>query len=190
MFRWISQAGVVMLLAAALGGCALWPFGGDDDDYGAFGDPQAARLLMARGWADYATEPISERGDAWRSAACRAEDRARQSLSQQIRQNLKSAWAQAELRSGNELPSLRQSDLDTMINDILDRAHLVSRGDPEYGTTEAFAGVRLSGELSQCLSESPVDEVGSLCARSPEMDSLPRCDELSPPELLYYLEDA
>lgn len=188
MIRWILKAGMPLLLAVSLGGCALWPFGGEEPD--AFGDPGAARLVVARGEADYATRPLAQRAEAWKEAACDSQAQASEVLEARVRDRLGAAWEQARREGGNDLPSLRQSDLDSMVSDVIARAEAVERREEVHGTTEVVVGVRLSGRLSQCLAVTAVERVGRECARAPAEDSLRRCDALSPPELLYFLEGA
>lgn len=175
MFRTVLSLPV---LAMVLAGCA---------HTNSFGPEEQSRLILARGEADYR---IGEGGDldvsGWREAFCHSEDAAERSLRESVQDEVISAWAVAGLQSGNELPVLTDTERERMVEEVMGKARLVSSGEPRPGRAESFMGVRLSGDLSRCLS---LERAGQPCASVPEHESPVDCRaRAESPERLYYLE--
>ncbi|WP_192497392.1 hypothetical protein [Halospina sp. K52047b] len=180
----IVQLTLAMVVALLAAGCSSLPW--MDTPFGA---PEEAWLLLARGELDEPTAEFGEVEDYWRQRLCETEQQARSRLEHRVRAELETAWAEARLAGGgNALPALTQGKREQMVSQVMAEARLLGRVRPESGRFESFHGVRLSGRLAQCLSETAGAKG---CARPPVMEPVSACGDLTPaPEPLYFLEGA
>ncbi len=177
---------LLVLVLSQAAGCAWIP---GLAGYGAFGDPEKAELLLARGEAGNAEAGFGEVQDYWRQRLCETEKAAEQGLRRQVGETVEVAWARARLtRSGKKLPALTATVRGRILEEVMAQARLVGRVRPRSGQFESFYGVRLSGDFSACLAAT---RSGSTCARPPVMEPVSSCGNLRPaPEPLYFLEGA
>ena len=157
------------------------------ESHGAFGALDEAWLLLARGESGDSEAGFGEVEDYWRQRLCGTEQQAEAELRHRVREEVEAAWATARLdQGGKELPALTDRARDRMVAGIMAQARLVGRVRPESGRFESFYGVRVSGRLASCLSDT---RSGGACARPPVMEPVSACGNLLPaPEPLYFLE--
>ncbi|WP_143512656.1 hypothetical protein [Vreelandella utahensis] len=177
------RTATLVLVCLLASGCSSLAW----DSHGAFGAPDEAWLLLARGESGESEAGFGEVEDHWRQRLCETEREAEGRLAHQVREEVETAWAKARLdQGGKELPALTDSTRDRMVAGIMAEARLVGRVRPESGRFESFYGVRVSGRLAACLRET---RSGGECARPPVMEPVSACGDLTPaPEPLYFLE--
>lgn len=178
----IRASAAILLAVLVVVGCARTT---------AFGPDEEARLVLARGEADYQVGESDRDVAGWREAFCDSEQEAEEALREKLHDEVTRAWGMAALKSGNDLPTLTDSEREEMVSALMEQAKLVSSGEPRPGSAESYMALRLSGDFPRCLSQVQAEGVGDHCGRPPQEESQHDCRARSePPSRLYYLEES